>query len=351
MILKTENTKVNWFYVSLFYALAFLIAAPFNSGVLSQKYRTFTDGYLLSDWTYLPAGLGTLLAASIVLFLDRRRAKTTTFFGDAPLKNTVIAVVPLLVFAAFGLENERLQNANYYALVFASVNLIYALTEEIGWRGYLQDALRPVAANARYVLIGVLWWAWHFRFFNLFELTIFPLVCIAAAFLIGKFTEETKSFLTAAGLHSFVIILTNSGMTTGKIIAGIATILLWLAIGKWWKTENDFKALEKERKERKFLEVGDAELSPFAAREHFNKTFQIQIVNRNAELRLQIFKRHSVNQNRLVRFYRVFRYDGEIAFDLIFHRKKILTRKKSGNRDIAAEIRVRNGENEKIRAG
>ncbi|MDQ6785552.1 MAG: CPBP family intramembrane metalloprotease [Acidobacteriota bacterium] len=243
--MKAENTKVNWLYVLLFYILAFFIAAPFNSGLLSQKYQAFTKDYLLSDWTYLPAGFGTLIAASVVLFLDKRHNKTITFLGNAPIKNTVIALIPLLVFIVFGLQNARQQNTNYYAFVFASINLIYALMEEIGWRGYLQDALRPLDSNLRYILIGVLWWAWHFRFFTVFELVIFPLICIVSAFLIGKFAEETKSFLTAAGLHSFVIILTNSGLTNNKIIAGVITILVWLGIGKLWKTKNAFEAAER----------------------------------------------------------------------------------------------------------
>ena len=36
------------------------------------------------------------------------------------------------------------------------------LGEELGWRGFLQDALRPLARLPRYVLLGAIWEFWHF---------------------------------------------------------------------------------------------------------------------------------------------------------------------------------------------
>jgi hypothetical protein len=36
------------------------------------------------------------------------------------------------------------------------------LGEELRWRGFLQDALRPLPPVKRFVLIGVMWEFWHF---------------------------------------------------------------------------------------------------------------------------------------------------------------------------------------------
>ena len=36
------------------------------------------------------------------------------------------------------------------------------LGEELGWRGFLQDALRPLTPYKKYIIIGVMWELWHF---------------------------------------------------------------------------------------------------------------------------------------------------------------------------------------------
>lgn len=238
--METINTKVNWFNVSLYYIIAFVISAPFNSGLLSQNYQALTKGYLISNWTFLPAGIGTLIAALVAFYFDKRHTKTITIFGNNRFKNIAIALTPLLVFTIAGLTNEHQISNNYYGFVFASITLIYALTEEVFWRSYLQDALRPLGRNLSYFLIGISWWAWHFRFNSTFDWTAFLLICIGSTFLLGKFAEETKSFFTTAGLHSLIILTTTTGeMTNSKIIGGVITILIWLSIGKWWKTETE----------------------------------------------------------------------------------------------------------------
>jgi uncharacterized protein len=237
--IKPKKEKVRWLFVFLFYTVAFAISGLFNSGFLTTYYQSFTKGSFISDLTYLPACIGTLAAAIFVLLIDKTHKKTITLLGNIKLKNLIISLTPLFAFTLIGIDNNYDQNPHIFAFYFAFINLIYAVFEEIGWRGYLQDALRPLRQWYIYVIIGVLWWAWHFRFNTTFELTLFPLICIAGSFLIGNFTEKTKSYLTAGGLHCLIILLSNSGeLTYEKMIAGGLVILIWIGIGKFWNTEN-----------------------------------------------------------------------------------------------------------------
>jgi uncharacterized protein len=233
-----NREKVKWLFVVLFYLVAFTISGLFNSGLLTTYYHSFTKGYIISDYPYLPACLGTLFATILVLIIDKSHKKTITFLGNFKLKNLVISFTPLITFTIVGIDNKYGQNTHVFAFYFALINLIYAVFEEIGWRGYLQDALRPLKQGYRFLLIGLIWWAWHFRYNTAFDLTLFPVICIGGSFLIGQFTEKTKSFLTAGGLHCLVILLSNSGeLTKEKMIAGGLAILIWLGIGRFWNTE------------------------------------------------------------------------------------------------------------------
>jgi membrane protease YdiL (CAAX protease family) len=238
--METKNSKVNWYYIALFYLIAFVISAPFNSGVFSKSFETLTQNYLISDWAFLPAGIGTFIAAGLAFFLYKNYNRTITFFGNNQLRNLAIALTPLVVFTIAGLPNEHQLNNNYYGFAFAAVALIYALSEEIFWRGFLQDALRPMGKTKSYLIIGIFWWAWHFRFNTTFDFTTFLIICIGSAFLLGKFAEETKSFLTSAGLHSLIILITADGMSSNsRITGGVISLIIWLSIGKWWKTKTD----------------------------------------------------------------------------------------------------------------
>ena len=235
-----EKSKIHWPYIILFYVIAFSISALFNSGFLTPEFRTLTQGYFISDFTYLPACLGTFIAALWVLYLDKSHVRTITFSGNYPLKNIATALTPIVVFSIVGLNNEYRLNVHYFAFAFAAINLIYGIMEEIGWRGYLQDALRPLSEKYRFLLIGLMWWAWHFRYHTVFDFTVFPLFCIAGSFLIGQLAEKTKSYLIAGAVHSLIILLTNSGQPSKeKIVASILTIIIWIGIDKWWQPETE----------------------------------------------------------------------------------------------------------------
>ncbi len=234
----TLGSKIKWGRVVVFYAIAFALSGLFNSGLLTTLYQKITGGLLIVNWPFLPAGIGTLIAALLAFRFDRNLRSTISLLGNSPLKNIVISGVPLLVFTGVGVYNKNGVNPHSYGLAFAFTALLYAIAEEVFWRSYLLDTLRPLNKMVSSLIIGTLWWAWHFRFATPFDVTWFLLICIVSSFLLGQFANETKSFLTAAGLHSLLLISTSEGGMTNANVAGmLACIGIWVVIGKVWKTK------------------------------------------------------------------------------------------------------------------
>lgn len=230
--------RLPWLMPALAYAVAFILSAPFNSGLLEGKFISISLGWLPRGLAFIPAGLGTLIAALTFSRAGHGTLRTVTFAGQDKYKNMVIALVPVAVFSLTGIQSSRLgqEHVHLYSLFFGTVALLYATSEEIFWRGYLQDALHGISRNKAYILTGILWWAWHFRFSTVFDLTAFAGICIVSAILLGYFANATKSYFASAGLHALVIITTTGETFAGTKITGmVLTLLIWLAIGKWWK--------------------------------------------------------------------------------------------------------------------
>jgi len=235
----TKEKKISWGKIILLYSIAFSISGLFNSGFLTSKYQKIAEGLIIQNWAFLPAGIGTLIAAIFAFMFDKKTIRTITFFGNNKFRNILISIIPILVFTTVGIIKGSNIGKHYYGFIFASFSLIYALTEEMFWRGYMLNALLPLKKLTYSLIIGIAWWAWHFRFQSSFDFTWFLLICIGGSFLLCQFANETKSYLTATGLHSLIIITTSEGkMTQTKMIGLSISIVLWLVIGKFWKIKN-----------------------------------------------------------------------------------------------------------------
>lgn len=218
-----------------FYTLAVLLAFPFNAFLTEDFHHRLTDGTLLYKSVFLPAGLATLILGLIALQLDRTIVKEVTFLGLNKLKNVIIALVPLMVFTCSGLQNDFDINPNLFGFLISLVFLVYALSEEIFWRGYLMNALLPLGRFKNYLLVGLMWWLWHIPISSEYDNMKFFIMIVGGSFLIGKFVEATHSFLTTAGIHSMMNIGSNINWTRTFVIDLIIIFALMYFIDKSWK--------------------------------------------------------------------------------------------------------------------
>lgn len=183
-------------FVAVSFALAWLVALPLWLGDgLAEPISVF----LLPVMMFTPA-----VAALVVTFVMRvpapgQRARFLGLWPLRPAKRVIWLMVagwlvpPLLVglgvllsaalgfvqldltFAAFAAELEKAVPAGtplppVQIIVFAQLamipvgglfNSLFAFGEELGWRGWLLPALRPLGTWPALILSGVIWGAWH----------------------------------------------------------------------------------------------------------------------------------------------------------------------------------------------
>ena len=215
----------------------------------------------LPNWIYLLCsvileGGGVFIGALIAIKLLRKERKPEiTFFGTSQKKGLLMSIIPIVLLSIIGVKNEYGINENLYGFYAILISLIYAIMEEFGWRGYLQDEFRNLKPIKKYFLIGFIWYFWHLPFLtnttikdNLFFLGMM----IFGSWGIGLVAETTKSILASACFHLIInIMMYNSLIKNGLdgtqklIILGIS-IVLWIIITEKWKKENNMKIVTQK---------------------------------------------------------------------------------------------------------
>ena len=180
-------------------------------------------------------GLGPIGAALITRFLFRDVSKTITWAGTKPLRTTLFVGTPLLLGMAFGVTNKAGQNEHVYGLLMALSGILYGFVEEAGWRGFLQDSLRPLPTVWRVILIGTMWLIWHFTFLPDLSAVAGPrtpflgvyAVILLASWGFGDAAERTKSVMVVACLH-------EAFNLTGSPVALGLTLVVWTLLLIFW---------------------------------------------------------------------------------------------------------------------
>ncbi len=239
--------RVNWTAVLTFIVLACAWSWPFFwwRDMHYESWMAWRFPMPLKN-TLLMWGPGIAALMSFWLFRKTHQRKIS-IFGQARLRSLAFYFLPMIALAVVGIRMPEMGSGIVHAMVMAIavLGMINILGEELGWRGFLQDALRPLPKSARYVLIGLVWAGWHFT--NLFahregqELWMYlawyvPLT-IALSALIGEATDRGRAVLVAVTLHAWLDILWEfSGAGTYAVFAG--SFLFWLWMLKNWPTAN-----------------------------------------------------------------------------------------------------------------
>lgn len=125
--------------------------------------------------------------------------------------------------------------------------MLFALSEEWGWRGYLEPrfALMGVPDIPRHLLVGVMWGFWHFPLILSTDYTTIPLLIFLPLFMIGilclaiifgQMRKNSESVWPAVLMHGmgnalgFAIVegnlITFNNELLGNIVPGSITITL-----------------------------------------------------------------------------------------------------------------------------
>lgn len=158
--------QINWKEIAAFYLIAVISSAPFRLGLISLE-EILPLPYGLNIIYRVFRGIGPFLGYLIVFYVINSNVRQEiTFLG----KNGIISflsIFPILLgLIVVGVENKENINTHLFGFTTGFSLIIYALFEEYGWRGYLQQALRPIKLSFRILIIATLWYIWHLNFLN-----------------------------------------------------------------------------------------------------------------------------------------------------------------------------------------
>lgn len=122
---------------------------------------------------------------------------------------------------------------------------LMTLGEELGWRGWLQDALAPIGRWWRYVVIGLLWEVWHMRFGTaLFDGGSWSealrtevqwlLGAIVISAVIGEAFDRSRALIVAVTLHLWLNLVMSGELA--QIVGPHMTLAYGVAVAAvvWW---------------------------------------------------------------------------------------------------------------------
>jgi membrane protease YdiL (CAAX protease family) len=195
-------------------------------------------------YLHLVAGAGPAIGAALVWLLFRYRSRFSPGGTNLALALLMIAI-PAIVMAIRGIPNDFGIESHLFGVHMGVWIMLYALLEEIGWRGYLQDELGGLPAIAKYSIVGLFWYAWHLSWLGgnpLSSELVTLLFMILASVGIGFVADRTRSVLAAAAFHILGNIM---GLTTDfkriipddhhRILICVACIVPWLVILRIWR--------------------------------------------------------------------------------------------------------------------
>ena len=244
--MSATDTRVNWKAVAFFYGLACAFAWPFLywRDLHTASWLAWRMPDFLKTATYM---WGPGLAALVVLLVFRRtHRRTISVFGTSMGRGIAFYLVPALALVLAHLSAGG-PNAAATVAVVVTAGFFNALGEELGWRGFLQDALRPLSPLWRYVVIGALWEFWHFinrihgREPNdiALGLAVFYPVLMGVSALIGEATDRSRSLCVAVTFHFWVDAPTGvpkllGGSTLPTLLVFGGALVFWVVLLVTW---------------------------------------------------------------------------------------------------------------------
>lgn len=269
---------------AVFLGLAFAISWPALIGSWLFGHRTLAEGGLLTLVYVAGPGLSAILCAIV---FERGRRIDALGLGFRPNVWWLWAIlIPLLVTLASIaitslLSPHRLATMDAMAVELAGTlghrvdqalsalggvlamgllqnAILCSLTEELGWRGYLYDLLRPCGFWRTALGTGLVWGVWHWPMIYLYGLNypnypnaglvVFPFYTMLSACLLTVVRDRSGSVWAAGIMHGatntfallFLLALGDLGWPWG--VAGIGGLLaLGLAVAAFGVSQRVIK--------------------------------------------------------------------------------------------------------------
>jgi membrane protease YdiL (CAAX protease family) len=174
----------------------------------------------------LASGISPLIGG-LILVKGLKRPNNLTLFSIGFWETIGVVVLPIILFFVVGSFN--IGEPNYAIVLAILVAIVYAVFEEYGWRGYLQSELTEISAIYKYLIVSVLWFAWHLDFGLDRSHLLSYLFVLIGSMGIGYVADKSKSLLLPSLFHMFFNVLFSNTLV-GVTFLQKAIILLISAI-------------------------------------------------------------------------------------------------------------------------
>lgn len=224
--------KINWTEIFIFYAVAVLISAPFRLNLIKlDEILPLPNG--LNIFYRIFRGIGPAIGFLVIYFVFKSKVERKFSFWGINKYYSLLAIILIPIGLTFsGVDNDSELNRHYFGLLTGIMLIFYALGEEYGWRGYLQQALSSMNAPYRILTIAAFWYVWHLNFllpdFSIRTHVVFFLFLLLGSWGLLKISESTLSILFVAAVHlSFNILSDVHSDFTKKVIVILIAVTVW----------------------------------------------------------------------------------------------------------------------------
>jgi len=223
--------------IIVFYIIAISLSNIFRFDIFNlNSILDKLPAYTLILFSPLGA-IGIIIGAIISISLLKKKRKTNmSIWGTSKKLSILMSLVPITLMLIIGVTNSKGINTHYFGLIGAVATFVYCFSEEIGWRGYLEDELWEIKPLIKYTLIGFLWYIWHLSFINDFSILSNLLslgILILGSWGIGQVAMKTKSIIACTCFHLLVNIMMFNPIIRDGITGSSKLIILFVSIGIW----------------------------------------------------------------------------------------------------------------------
>jgi uncharacterized protein len=242
----SETARADWRAVAFYQVLACAISWPLFAWH-DLRHASWAAWQLPTVVKQLVPAFGPAIAGLVATVVFRRtHRRTVSLLGFETARSVGFAAIPIGMLAFVGVPGPAPHiEGGWIAAMF----FVRALLEETGWRGFLQDALRPLAPLRRAVVIGLLWGVWTFtttlqgtRTELAQHLGGMLVVWIVGSWALGLAVDRTKAVVVPAAMH---ITLDLGRVLPSEVWVPVlaSSVLLWALMLRTWPTRPVASAL------------------------------------------------------------------------------------------------------------
>lgn len=228
----TSTARVNWKEVILFFTVATLVSAPFRLRLVNLR-EILPLPYGLSMLYYVLRGIGPAVGFLVMYYVWKTKTdRPFTFWGVNKLYSLIAVLCIPVGLTLAGVTNDQSLNTHYFGFLTGVMLIFYAIGEEYGWRGYLQQALAPLPERYRILTIAVFWYVWHLNYF-IPEITLRSHIIHFIFLVLGswgllRISETTRSMIFVVAVHLSFNILSDVNMDSNrKLMVVGAAAAVW----------------------------------------------------------------------------------------------------------------------------